>query len=282
MTWSGWITSRFDPTHKLPQQLLRGKLDGMKLLDRIVGWIRCATKPIQSLVSSRTGSNAPMKVERVWDDKSRAEMRDTLRWVVLGELRLAKNDTGDILNICREVYLIDECPEAEIEEFVQFAASEIDRITTKIDGEKAAWPNETDCDRLDCVEQALRERGILLWQVSPCCDTCTCAELSDRIEVINQRYPGFGDRVRGYAFFIDQNMPEALAEDTQLMICLGYGACLPNGSEIPKRRYEKSALGIAQEVCECLRDENFVVEWGGELSRKICLSLNWQRRTMLE
>lgn len=254
----------------------------MKLLDRIVGWVRCMTEPIQSLVSSRKGNNTPMKVERIWDDKSRADMRDTLRRVVLGELRLAKNDTAEILNTCREVYLIDECPQDEVDDFVQFAAEEIDRATAVIDGEKATWPNETDCDRLDRVEDTLRERGILLWQVSPCCDSCTCGDLPSRLDEINQRYPGFKDRVRGYAFFIDQNMPEALAEDTNVMICLGYGACSPSGDEMPQAVYEKSALGIAHEVCECLRDENFAVEWSGDLSRKICLSLNWQRRTMLE
>jgi hypothetical protein len=46
--------------------------------------------------------------------------------------------------------------------------------------------------------------------------------------------------------------------------------------------YKKNALAIAREVCECLRDEGFEVNWDGDFARKIGVSLNWQRRTMLE
>jgi hypothetical protein len=140
----------------------------------------------------------------------------------------------------------------------------------------------TDCDRLDRVEDALRDQEILLWQVSPCCDTCTGAELPDRIDVINGRFPGFHDRVRGYAFFIDQNMPEMLAKSTELSVYLAYGWFSPDGSEVAPEVYQKHALGIAREVCEALRDEGFEANWDGDFARKIGVSLNWQRRTKLE
>jgi hypothetical protein len=32
----------------------------------------------------------------------------------------------------------------------------------------------------------------------------------------------------------------------------------------------------------CLRDEGFEVNWDGDFARKIGVSLNWQRHTMLE
>ncbi|MBC7856886.1 MAG: hypothetical protein IAF94_25935 [Pirellulaceae bacterium] len=121
-----------------------------------------------------------------------------------------------------------------------------------------------------------------MWQVSPCCDTCTCGELTDRIDVIEGFQPGFCDRVRGYAFFIDQNMPEMLSDSTDLTIYLGYGWCSPDGYEVAREVYQKNALRIGHEVCECLRDEGFEVDWDGKLACKICLSINWQRRTLLE
>ena len=223
-----------------------------------------------------------MSDERVWNDKSRDDLRETLRWVILGELRLAKRDYENILETCREVYMQDECPERERDEFIHFASKELNRAEAQLAAEKETWPEETDCDRLDRVEAALRDQGILLWQASPCCDTCTGSELPDRIDVITGRYPGFRELVRGYTFFIDQNMPEMLAVSTHLSVYLAYGWFSPDDSEVAPDVYAKVALSIAREVCECLRDEGFKANWDGDLARKIGVSLNWQRRTMLE
>jgi hypothetical protein len=216
-----------------------------------------------------------------WDDESREELRETLRNLILGELRLANSKRDDILQICREVYIEDDCPESEWDTFMRFAANELQRAVAKHDAEQMAWLRETDCDRLDLVETNLRDRGILLWQVSPCCDTCTGGELSHRIDEIDRRHPSFRDRVRGYAFFIDQNMAEMLAESPHLSVYLGYGWFSPDDSEVAPDVYERNALGIAQEVCDCLRENGFEPCWNGDFSKKIGISLHWQRRTML-
>jgi hypothetical protein len=192
-----------------------------------------------------------------------------------------KLDQEAILNACREVFLVDECPPGEREAFVQFAADELSQCHAQVESEQAAWPEETDCDRLDRVEATLRDRGILLWQVSPCCDTCTVSELRGRIDEINDRHPGVCDRIRGYAFFIDQNMPEALSESRELSVYLGYGWLSPDNSEVPPAVYKRNALSIAREVSECLREEGFEVDWDGDIDHKIGLCINWQRRDML-
>lgn len=224
-----------------------------------------------------------MSNEQVWNDESRGDLRQTLRSAVLGELRLAKRNHHSILETCREVYLQDECPEREWAKFIQFATDELNRAATRLAAEKTTWPEETDSDRLDRVEAALRNQGILLWQASPCCDTCTRSELSDRIDVINRRYPGFRDRIRGYAFFIDQNMPQMLADSTTLSIYLAYGWVSPDdAAEFGADDYAKRALGIGHQVCNCLRDEGFEADWSGACDRKIGVSVNWRRRTMLE
>lgn len=223
-----------------------------------------------------------MAQEVEWNSKLREDLRTTLHAFILGQLRLMKNDREAIFALCREVYIEDECPDDEWEAFLQFAEDELDQGEVRFAVEKAAWNAETDCDRLDRVEMALRERGILFWQVSPCCDTCTRSELPDRINFIDDRHPGFQARVRGYAFFIDQNLPEMLAESTELPIYLGYGWFPPEDAEVPDDIYQAKVLGIAREICKCLREEGFEVDWNGRLDRKIGLVLNWQRREMLQ
>jgi hypothetical protein len=224
----------------------------------------------------------PMSEERIWDDKSREELRQQLRTRIIGELRLASREHDDILEMCREVYIQDEYPDTEIESFVQFSANQLDNAARHLASEKASWLDETDCDRLDRVEGELRDRGIVLWQVSPCCDSCTMGEFPDRVDVIDGRFPGFRDRLRGYTFFIDQNMPEMLADSTDTTVFLGYGWISTNGTKIAPEEYEKKALAIAHEICECLRKEGFEPDWNGSSSKKIGVSLNWQRRTILE
>ncbi|WP_165075626.1 DUF6891 domain-containing protein [Paludisphaera rhizosphaerae] len=221
-----------------------------------------------------------MGEEREWNDAARDDLREQLRSAILGEMRLAKRDHEDILQVCSEVY-IEDAPEAEREEFTQFSAEEIERAADRQAAERLTWLGETDCDRLDHVEAALQERGILLWQASPCCDNCTLSEISDRIAEIDNRAPGFRGRVRGYAFFIDQNLPSELADDIRLHIYLGFGWISPDGSSVGPEDYHKYAVEIGQEVSRCLQDAGFEVDWSGDLSRKIGVSLNWQRRTML-
>ncbi len=223
-----------------------------------------------------------MSDHTIWNDKSREDLRNRLRSVILGELRLAKQTREEILNTCQEVHLPDDCPENEHPTFMQFASGELDRAEAQLASEQATWPKQTDCDRLDRVEADLRDKGIVLWQASPCCDTCTSGELEDRIELIADRHPGFRTPARGYAFFIDQNLAQELAESTNLSIYLAYGWLSPDGSDAPPEFYEKNALSIAREVYECLHNQKFEVDWNGSLDRKIGFTLNWQRRTMLE
>ena len=223
-----------------------------------------------------------MSQEHNWNDQSRDNLRATLRSLIRGELRFMKNDDEVILDACRDILIRGECPESERGTFVQFAADELNQTVARLRSEVSTWPEETDCDRLDRVEAALRDRGILLWQLSPCCDTCTRDELQYRIDVINRRHPGFRDHIRGYAFFIGQNMPEQLSKSTELSVYLGYGWFAPDNSEVSEEVYETNALSIAREVSGCLHEHGFEVDWNGNSDRKIRVSINWQRREMLD
>lgn len=222
-----------------------------------------------------------MTEDSAWDDTARNDLRDSLHRFVVGEVRLARSGQDDIIQACREGYIDDECPESERDSFVRFATEELRKAEAATSAAQATWPPETDCDRLDLVEATLRERGILLWQVSPCCDSCTVGELPDRIAELERRYPGFRRKVRGYAFFIDQNMADMLAEDTNVSVYLGYGWLSQDESEVAPDVYERNAIGIAREVCQCLIEHRFEPKWDGSFSKKIGVELNWQRRAKL-
>ena len=222
-----------------------------------------------------------MQSDARWNDSARKDLGQVLREQVLGEVRLSRFDHDEIVETCRVVYIEDECPEAEWPAFLQLVREELERTAAEHAAEQERWPSETDCDRLDRVEAALREKGILLWQVSPCCDTCSGGELPDRIDEIERRHPGFRARVRGYSFFIDQSMADDLAESTELTVYLAYGWYSPDGSSVAPEVYDSNALGIAREVCDCLREAGFEPSWDGDINRKIRVPLSWLRRTML-
>lgn len=181
-----------------------------------------------------------------------------------------------------EDYIQDEAPEHEWPTFLAYAREVLERSVLEHRSAQGEWPEVTDCDRLDQVEAVLRESGILLWQVSPCCDTCTTSELGDRIDAINQRHPGLRDSIRGYGFFIDQNMPEMLSDSSQLSVYLAYGWIPPKGEKPDEETYRGKALGIAKEICGRLQEHGFEADWDGDFAQKIGLSLNWQRRTPLK
>jgi hypothetical protein len=73
-----------------------------------------------------------------------------------------------------------------------------------------------------------------------------------------------------------------LADTSQISVYLAYGWISPDGTEVTREEYQIHALDIAREVCDCLRGERFEADWNGSFNRKIGVSLNWQRRTMLE
>lgn len=216
-----------------------------------------------------------------WDDGAQNELRDVIRHTVLGEVRLHRFDTAAILNHCREVYIEDQAPQAEWDQLLSFTAQQIEEAAADHAQDQTRWPEETDSDRLDRVEESLRQRGILLWQVSPCCDTCSGAELPDRIDAIEQRYPGFRQTVRGYAFYIDQNLPDMLAESTQVSLYLAYGWFAPEGADVAQDDYAQHALGIAHEIKDTLTAHGLDTRWNGEMSQKLGVSLDWRRRSLL-
>jgi hypothetical protein len=219
--------------------------------------------------------------EEIWDEAARESLKDEIRNRLLGEIRFNRYDQDAILDFCQMVHIEDQAPEDEQEDFSRFAQDELKKVMLVHSEEQQFWPAETDCERLDRVEKDLQSKGILLWQASPCCDTCSNAELPARLEVIEERHPGFRPTLRGYAFYNDQSLPEMLAVTTEVDIYLAYGWVSPEGVEVEQDEYSVKALSIANEIVQSLKDHGFDVKWNGELSQKVEFTLNWQRRNML-
>lgn len=235
-------------------------------------------RPAPAAVSAEASATQ----DHPWNDSARDDLEHALRDVILGEVRLNRSEPDAILEICREVHIEDQAPESAWKALLEFAESQIEAATAAHAIEQVQWPTETDCDRMDQAQEALRERGILFWQASPCCDTCSGSELPERAAFVEQHHPGFSKSLRGYTFFIDQNLPEMLSESPQISVYLAYGWFLPKGATVSDDVYETQALEIAAEVCDCLKQHGLEVHWNGEFSQKIRVSLNWQRRTLLQ
>ena len=89
-----------------------------------------------------------MSEDSTWNDTMREDLRESLCNRVVGEVRLAKSNHDDIIQLCREVYIDDECPQNERDVFIRFAKDELEKVATRHSMEQTAWPPQTDCDRL--------------------------------------------------------------------------------------------------------------------------------------
>ena len=68
-----------------------------------------------------------MTADSTWNDTARSDLRETLRNLIVGEVRLAKYGHDDIIHSCRVVYIENECPEDEWDSFVRFASDELEK-----------------------------------------------------------------------------------------------------------------------------------------------------------
>lgn len=218
--------------------------------------------------------------EATWDESDREDLRNTLRRAVVGETRFARRDADEIIEFCREVYIDETAPDEEHAEFNTFVQLELNRFLEIYEREKASWPEKTDCDRLDAAEESLLKDGIVLWQASPCCDTCTMGEFQDHVIALKRAKPELTGKVRGYSFFIDQNMAENLSEGSEIQVYLAYGY-EGDGEDIGKQEYKRRALAVGHELVDHLRKAGLTVEWDGDFSKKIRVEVNWKRREPL-
>lgn len=192
-------------------------------------------------------------------------------------------DTCDIHAILDELHGYIQCeiaagfdsPEAIIESAVEYLSDEADPAILRSHAqrlvgailaahlaEQATWPAITDCDRLDAAFAALEASGIVCRQNFSCCGTCGAYEIWDEAAALEAA----GTPVRGYAFYHVQDTESAVR---------GYGLYLNYGAAAEG---EAAALAIAGEIVAALQQQGLRVDWNGQWSRRIGVSLDWKRR----
>lgn len=127
---------------------------------------------------------------------------------------------------------------------------------------QAAWPECTDCDRLDAAFAELEGAGIVARQHFSCCATCGVEEIHDEIHDASRQ----GRPPRGFTFFHIQDTEHAVAGES---LYLSYGSA---------NRDKAEALAIGQEVVETLSRHGLEPRWNGRFAHRIALPVVWQRR----
>lgn len=127
---------------------------------------------------------------------------------------------------------------------------------------QAAWPEVTDCDRLDRVFEALSRGGIVALHDFSCCQNCGLAEVGAEIDETIRS----GVDVSGFTFYHAQDTDRA-TEGGGLYLTYGH----VDGSET-------SGVAIGRAVTETLREAGFKIDWDGTFSKRIAVRLDWQRR----
>ena len=128
--------------------------------------------------------------------------------------------------------------------------------------EQAAWPQTTDCDRLDSAFAALERAGVVSRQDFSCCGTCGAGEIQDEMDKVAKS----GTRVRGYAFYHMQDTESAVEGGG---LYLNYGA-VQDG--------EAAAVGIGKEIAASLKQQGLQVDWDETWATRIGVRLDWKRR----
>jgi hypothetical protein len=127
--------------------------------------------------------------------------------------------------------------------------------------EQQSWPETTDYDRLVTALVALELKGIVARQNFACCQTCGHAEIEDEIE----SFAAAGGDPRGYVFFHQQGTESAIADGE---VGFAYGPA----------KEDVNSVDVASELANAVRAVGLKVDWNGESSMCVMVSLDWKRR----
>lgn len=155
--------------------------------------------------------------------------------------------------------VIDDILEEDADEAMLRAA--VDAEFAKKAAAEAAWPAETDCDRLDQAFDAMNASSIIALQNAG----YTMSDgLDDVSEVLHER-----DRqdVKGYCFYHGQDLERAVAGDG---LTLAFG-------DLKAEPAQKAAVG--KMVKEIIESKGFVVDWDGDPESRLNIpNFDWKRR----
>lgn len=160
----------------------------------------------------------------------------------------------DSMRDMMEDVLEEDCDVSLLEKFLDA------ELARKIDAE-AAWPSETDCDRLDRVFFHLHEEGI-------CALANAGYTMSDGYSEVSEAVAGApAGHYHGYCFYHGQDVERAV-QGHGVMVAFGD---LNDDSE--------RGCAIGRRVCAALANAGFEVSWDGTEATRIDIpSFDWKRR----
>lgn len=150
-----------------------------------------------------------------------------------------------------------ELPDAEMQ-----AIQVTDKLLEEHLAEQAAWPEKTDCDRIDAAFSALEKRGIVARQNFTWCLTDGRYEIQDEIEEASKT-----SNPIGFVFYHWQDAESALKAR---VLGLAYGSVNDDETEY---------VEIGKIIQDTLEEYGFTVEWDGTAQKRICIkNLDWKKR----
>ena len=159
-------------------------------------------------------------------------------------------------------HFLEEYEDADAKVVEGICDAEIAQAFAAHIAEQAAWPETTDCDRLDQAFETLNFGGIIAAHDFTCCQNCGLAEIGAPIqEAIDE-----GVDVSGFAFYHAQDTDNAV-EGRGLYLTYGH----VDGGETEN-------VAIGRIVADTINDAGLETEWDGTMGTRIFVHLNWQRR----
>lgn len=159
--------------------------------------------------------------------------------------------------LCEEMYEPGALDASEV-------AASVKEAFKALEDEMQAWPEITDCDRLDQVFASLNSEGIVSVQNAGYTQ-------SDGFEAVKEAARSRPDQERliGYCFYHAQDLERAMS---------GAGLYLAFGPRSPAREQEDGPL-IGATIVQALRGSGIAAEWNGSFEERIHLPiLDWKRR----
>jgi Domain of unknown function (DUF6891) len=182
-----------------------------------------------------------------------------LKAFVVREVRAAFAPIDDIVESAVEAVLEDEADRV----WLRAAA---DRYLAEAVREHAeaqkAFPDVTDCDRLDAAFEALESEGVVARQNFTCCQTCGHAEIRAEVAALSDS----GRAIRGYAFYHQQDTDRAVDGDG---LYLAFGAT---------EKGDDAEATVGGAIARCLWVHGLAVVWNGSHDQRIWARVHWERR----
>lgn len=130
--------------------------------------------------------------------------------------------------------------------------------------EEETWPQETDCDRMDELFDALNEEGIIALQNAGYTQSDGLSDVTEAYHEAGAEESG----VTGYCFYHEQDL-ERVVEGGELWITFGD---IDGDND--------KGVQIGQRIKKAAESKGFKVDWNGSIETRLLIEgIDWKRRS---